>query len=412
MDLVRTRVGIGVAADRVRLVGVRGETVLWASEAEVSDGTDLAGAITELIDAAPLPRWPRPQVTAALGPTCAQTKLLTGLPPLTDPGSLEQLVREGAGRLFLKNGTPLVTSGVRVVEPGRVWAAAFDLSAVRAIEDACRGAGLRLRAIAPTAAVLGKAVEERSVVWRDGPLSVEVEFGDGGLVAARRRIATAPSERDAPPRPVGPLGVLGEGAWRFADAYGAALLPTEEPLTLRPGRVGARGKDAPRWRLAAASAALLFATGAALLAPGLAAMRAEREARARVAALADEWRRASQAEDELRGITAALTEVAEFDASRRPVTLLLAELALALPEGSAVTSLRIDTAGAYLTALTPRAAGILYPLERIPGVVGPEIAGPIVRERVGERDLERATFRFGLGELDPEPQKPFGGNER
>jgi hypothetical protein len=409
-------IGIAVARDHVRILGLGDGKIRWASEAELTDEASLAPAIVELLAAAPIPAWPRPAAIAAIGPAFAQTKAVAGLPPLTDPDSLRSVIQESAGRFFLRNGIPLVTSGVRLIEPGRAWVAAFNLPVVHAVESACRTARVRLRGITSTAVVLGRAVQDDSVVWQDGSLAIEAEFADGALIGVRRRSAgqaaapDAMSFGDESPRLAEPLADLGDAGWRFADAYGAALTPANEPILFRPGR--ATDREVPKWRLQAAATAFVVAVVAGLLAPGLAAIRAGDEARDRIATLAEEWRTAAAAESRLRETTAALGEVASFDASRRSVTLLLADLTRALPDGSALTSFQMDTTGGNLTALTPRAAGVLDALERVPGLVAPEIIGPVVRERVGERDLERVSLHFGIAKQDSTPRQPTEGGSQ
>jgi hypothetical protein len=105
-------------------------------------------------------------------------------------------------------------------------------------------------------------------------------------------------------------------------------------------------------------------------------------------------------ERELRRTTATLGEVAAFDGGRRSATLLLADLTRALPDSSAIAAIRVDTAGGTLVALTPRAATVLSGIERVPGIVAPEIPGPVTREAVRGRELERLTVRFRLDAED------------
>lgn len=350
-----TRIGLAVAADRIRVVAVRGGIVLWTSEADVTDGGSLVEAIAEIFAAAPLPRWPRPVVNVALGPAVAQTKHLRGLPPLADPHALVGLVQEGAGRFFLRNGSPLVTTGIRVVEPGEVWAAAFDQSTVHAVETACHTARLRLRALVPAAVVLGSALKGERILWHDGAVCTEIILADRQVTAVRRFPSALCPAASGPFEPVEPLARLGDEAGRFADAYGAATLPAKEPLVLRPGRGAPGTSDVPGWRRTTAAVACVLAV-----------------------------------------MSAALAEVAVFDAVHPSATLLLADLTRALPEGSAILTLRIDTAGGTLVALAPRAAAVLSPLGHIPGIVAPEIIGPMTREVADGRELERVTLRFRI----------------
>jgi hypothetical protein len=384
--------GIAVGADRIRAVTLKGGRIVAATESELEPGDSLQAAVAALLADTPLPRFPRPRVVVALGPSRAQTRRIAGLPPLQDARLLAQAVREGAGKFFLRNGVPLATTGVRMVEPGTVWAAALDEPAVRAVEAGCRAAGIRTVRFVPAVAVLGRALTDEQVLWPDGAAVAEVQLERGELRSVRR-LSAARAPLAPPPRPVAALARLGEEGWRFADAYGAASLPEYEPMVVRVG--GAAG-GVPRWRLALAGGALAAALAFAAVAPALRAMGAEDEARARIAAVHDRRRAAADTERELARMTAPLARAAEFDARRYSPTLLLADLTAALPPGTAIVAFRVDTAAGSVVALAPRAAAVVGPLEKVPGIVAPEIVGPVTREGLAGRELERVTIRFGL----------------
>ncbi|HEY0014672.1 MAG TPA: hypothetical protein VGC13_00075 [Longimicrobium sp.] len=385
--------GIAVGADRIRAVALKAGRIVAATEAEVGPGDSLSAAIAELLATAPLPRFPRPKVVVALGPSLAQTRRIAGLPPLEDGKLLAQMVREGSGKFFLRNGVPLATTGVRIVAPGTVWAAALDERAVRAVETGCRSAGVRVDRFVPAVAVLGRALVDTHLMWPDGGSVAEVRL-QGGELESVRRIAAAQAPAGAPPEAVPALARLGEHGWRFADAYGAASLPDYEPMVLRA--TGAGADDVPRWRMALAGGALAASLLFAAVAPAIKAMRAEDAAAGRIAAVQDRRRAASDTERELERVTQALAEAAAFDADRYSPTLLLADLTAALPQGSAVVAFTADTANGSVVALAPRAAAVVQPLEKVPGIVAPEIVGPVTREALAGRDLERVTIRFGI----------------
>lgn len=385
--------GIAVGADRIRAVALKGGRIVAATEAEVGPGDSLSAAVAELLSAVPLPRYPRPRVAVALGPSLSQTRRITGLPPLDDARLLAQVVREGAGKFFLRNGVPLATTGVRVIGPGAVWAAALDERAVRAVEAGCRSAGVRVDRFVPAVAVLGRALADAEVLWPDGGAVAEVRL-NGGEMQSVRRLSAAQAPAAPPPTPVAALARLGEDGWRFADAYGAASLPQYEPMVLRAS--GSAQGDVPGWRMALAGGALAAALAFAALAPAMRAMQAEDRAMGRIAAVQDRRRAASETERELARVTRALAEAAAFDAARYSPTLLLADLTAALPAGSAIVAFRADTADGSVVALAPRAAAVVRPLEKVPGVVAPEIVGPVTREALAGRELERVTVRFGI----------------
>jgi hypothetical protein len=400
---VSQKIGIAVAADRVRAVGVRRGVVLWALEAEVPGEAALATTLRDLLAHAPLPRRVRPRVGLAVGPSFSQVKLLRGLPPLTSSRTLARLVQEGAGRFFLRNGVPLLTTGVRVVGPGEVWAAAIEQQTVQQVESVCRELRLRLETIVPAAVALGRVMPHDQFVWHDGGVCLEVLCSAGILTAVKRcRAVDAP---DPTTHSVEALASLGPDGWRYADAYGAAMVPAGEALVLHRG--AGTVAPVPRWRMVAAFCACLLSMLTALILPGIAASRVAAQAEARLATLDVERRMAAEAEAELVRVTAALVEAAAFDAGRRSATLLLADLARALPEGSAVLTIRVDTAAGTMVVLSPRTASVLDPLERLPAIVSVEVVGPVTREQVGERALERVALRFALQrtpEVEPNPK--------
>jgi len=386
--------GIAVGADRIRAVALKAGRIVAATEAQVGPGDSLSAAVAELLSGAPLPRFPRPRVVVALGPSLAQTRRIAGLPPLEDARMLAQVVREGAGKFFLRNGVPLATTGVRIVEPGTVWAAALDERAVRQVEAGCRAAGVRAERFVPAVAVLGRALSGEHLLWPDGAAMAEVRL-QGGELASVRRIASAQAGDPPAPAAVPALARLGEEGWRFADAYGAASLPEYEPMVLRAAGATAAG-DIPRWRIGLAAGGLAAALLFAAVAPALRAMDAEDRAAGRIAAVQDRRRAAAETERELARVTSALAEGAACDSARYSPTLLLADLTAALPPGSAVISFRADTTSGSVVAVAPRAAGVVQPLEKVAGILSPEIVGPVTRESIAGRELERVMVRFGV----------------
>lgn len=397
---MRTRIGLAVAHGHVRAVLVRGEVIVWAGEDAVDDPSRVAEAITRLLRTLPIRRWFRRRMNAAVGPAFAQVRRVSGLPPLTDPGTLARIVQEGASRFFLRNGSPLVTTGVHLIEPGSVWVAAFDEPIVRAVVEGCRGARMRLRAVMPSVAVIAAGLEGEEFQWPDGPVTTYVQLEAGRIASVRRRAQREALSDQHMPVAREVLTTVQDGAWRFADAYGAAVMPANADLVMHPARPVASSRHVPRWRLAVASVAMMLGIAWALLAPGLAAQRAGRDARSVLAVLSEPQQAAILADADLRRITSVLDDVVRFDASRRSVIQLLTGLAEVLPERSALLTLRTDSGGATMAALAPRAAQVVTPLERLPGVTGVEIVGPVTREVVGTQQLERITLRFRFAKAD------------
>jgi hypothetical protein len=315
------------------------------------------------------------------------------------------VVREGAARFFLRNGVPLATTGVRVVGAGEAWAAALEQPVLDATAAACRVTGLKLRTAVPAVAVLSAAVAgtgDARVEWRDGPVRAELNVAAGRLTSTRRLPAFAsdaagPSE---PPVLVPALAGVGEQAWSYADAYGAAVLARDEPVALRLGGEAPLGGSVSGRRLTLASVACLLAATAAVAAPGVASLRTARIAERELAALGPAQRALAADELELRRVDAALSEIGAFVEARRSPTLFLDRLAEVLPEDVSLVSVRVDSAGGHVVALAPRAASVLAALDSVPDIAALEIVGPVTKEVVGSGTAtsgwsgERVTIRF------------------
>ena len=388
------RIGLAVSSDSVRMVAVRDERIVWARESPIGEGVSVGCAVTTLLKTATVPRWPRPRVIAAIGPAQSQVKRLTGLPPVTDARVLARLVQETPGRFFLKNGIPLTMTGVRLAEKGEAWSCALDTPVVQAIAEACLRQNFSLRGVVPTATVLSKSLEDARVVWRDGDVAAELSLR-GGLLEEIRRLPMGGEHETGSPVARPELQTLGSEAWRFADAYGAAMTRDDEPVAARPGRAGSyEARRTPRWRLIVAAAATFAAIAAAGFAPGVAAIHRAHAAERTLGALGTRRISAVRVETELHEVSAALAEIDEFQAGRRSPTVFLAQLADALPPTAQLVAVRLDSAGGNLVALAPRAGDAMSRIERMEDIQSPEIVGPVTREFVGQQEKERVTIRF------------------
>jgi hypothetical protein len=338
-------IGLAIERDRLRAVGVRGARVLWGVDAPITD-VPLADALAAFLGRLPLRRVGRPRVTVALGATFAQTKRLAGLPPIDDERVLAKTVQEHAARFFLKNGVPLVTTSVRLDAKGQPWGAALQKDVVDTIVSVCRASRLELAGIVP---------------------AIDVSKPE---VAA--------------------LAPLGREALDFAAAYGAAITPGA--LVWRTRAVA--DEQAPRWRITTIACAAGLALILAVLASGLGARMAEHRSIAHLATIAAPTRSAQRIARDNDLVTRALGEVASFDRGRRPVTVLMAALAKALPDGAALLALHVDSVGGSIVAFAPRAGALLTRLETVPGLAAPEITGPVTRETALGHEVERVTVRF------------------
>lgn len=398
----RARLGLGIGSERVSAVLVERGRIVWSTVRERTAFEPLEATLTRLLGAVPRRRWARrPAVVAAVGPTASQLKRIVGLPHLTEPAAVAALVRENVARFFLKDGVPLLTAGVRLVEPGIAWAAAVEAPLVASLERACRATGLVLGGVVPVAIALERAAEGETVEWRDGDARLTVALTDGAVATVRRSTAVA-GDGGSVLCPTSLIRGLEGGAVPVADAFGAAMLPHDEPLALRTAITAPAGPS--RRRLRAALAACAIACLAALLAPGLAAMWVAHRADRRLAAIAPRARAAATRAARLGHARREAETIADLAAGARPATLLLTEIARALPERAALVALEVNasTGTGSLVAIAPRATQVMDAVERVSAFASPTIEGPVTPESVGGTTVERLTVRVRvLPALEP-----------
>ncbi|MGH7334197.1 MAG: hypothetical protein ACREKS_15935 [Candidatus Rokuibacteriota bacterium] len=390
-----TRVGLALAHDAVRAVALRQNRIVWAAEAPMAEGQPLEAIIRCLLAEAPVSPLPRPILSAAVGPHAAQVKLVTGLPDITDADTLAAIIREGVGSFFLKNGVPLITTGARAERAGAALAAALDLPSVEAIRKACRARGWRLGFIAPAAVVLPLALEDQCFAWADGRLVLEITCSERALGSVRTRLAGATDSVKPPTQPTPALATLGVRAVRFADAYGAAVLETGEPLALNPLTGGPWSGAEARRRLILPGIVLLMGIASLVLSP-LAASWAAKRAEARLGEVRpDQSQAMASALSQLDRVTNMLEDLRGFAASRTSATVLLGEMTRALPDGSMLATFELDEVrGVQVVVLTPRPGAVLSALERLPGIGSAELVGPVRRESVAGRELQQVAVRL------------------
>ncbi len=394
MIALRPRLGLGIGRRRVSAVWLDGDTVRWAASRPRSDDEALARTLGALLAACPRSRLRPPIVNAAIGPHGAQLKLVCDLPAVAEPASLAAVVREHASRFFLKNGVPLLVSGARGVSPTSAWLAAFEEPLVRAIVDACDALGLTVHVVTPTAVALRFAMSAETIVWNDDGVYLAVTYAGGAVKSVRSASGTGASE--ALPAFAPTFRALTGRAAELMDAAGAARVSRAEPIALR-GRTIRLTREPSRRRLLLCLTVCAVAIVTALLSPGIASWRVARAVRAHDMGLQARVRDTERDARDLASVTSALSAIASFTQARRSTTLLLAQLTRALPEGTALLAVQLDSAGAgNIVAVGPRAAAVVDAVERVPGIASPEIVGPVTRETAAGRALDRVTVRFHL----------------
>jgi len=351
----------------------------------------------------------RPQpVFVAIGPSGVQLKRLIGLPAGLHVRVLRQVVETSEHRYFVCREPGLV-GGVESLRDGPVWATRFDRGTIESVQRGVATSGARVRSAVPSVVALTAASNGTRARVRDGRMRVEVQHKATRLERiewcidetnasdpSRRSANHASDELSAVPE----LAVLGADAATFAAAYGAVVLGGHHPLAYRlPRSARAEGhvEHISKWRLCVAVAACAVGIAGALVAPVARARRDESAARERLVAMNAAYRRALAAERSIADLSEIVEGVGAFERSRHARTSLLVAVARAIPADGFVASLRADSSAVTITVLAPRAARVLETIDGLPGVTGAEIAGPITREVIAGREVERATIQFRLG---------------
>lgn len=397
--------GIGISSESVRAIRVRGADIEWSTERVITEARQLDVALDEVLAEAVGTSRRSSEVTVAVGPSCAQLRRLTRLPPVS-AGMLDALIQENASRFFLRNGVPVVTTSVARDDDGAVWAGAIEQPVIRSVANACARHRLKLIGIVPSVAVLHYALTIDSITWPDGEFTAVVEY-ERGRIVAHRRVASDPAvERTdlTATELTPPLREIGAAGWRFADAYGAALAGPRPILATHPTASSARTHPWLGHRLLPSGVACGLALIVATTAPGVAAIRDEHRSLRALAALGAAADEAAVAEHQYAVARSELRELRRFSEQGRSVTLMLASITRALAAPAMLTSIQFDSAGGTLTAIAPSASSVLQQLDSVHAMKDMVIVGPVVPETGSS---EGATLPAG----SPESSRP-GRTER
>ncbi len=371
-----------VRSESLRAVAVdRRRAVVWQATVEHGADVEYETSIAKLLSSAPRAIKRRP-VVALIGASHAQLKTLGNLPASSDMGTLARVVAEAPRRFFAVASAAPITSSVERDDANRLWCAAFDRRVVNGVVAGVNGAHLRLEAVAPLIALVAAGVSDGTVTHVDGDAVAIATVQKNKMTCVERRVGAAES------------GAGNEAAIEAApiDLDAARMVARPAPLSWRPPPSGAFGGHGFRFGLIAASSCILTLSAAGASTAGT--IRIGARASRHLASLGDVPTRVAASAAELQRVTSAIDQIERFAVTRRCMTKLLRDISEALPDSTAITTLRVDSLGVFLTALSPHAADIVPALANVDGAVTPQLAGSATRESVAGARLERATFRF------------------
>lgn len=395
----RGALGISVESTGVRIVHLVRGRISWAVEVPVEPGEpDLAGALSAALREIPggTRRVARCRAVIGLGAEHARIRRLDGLPAINEMGTLSALVRESPRRWFVLDGAIPTTGEVCRLADGSPWSFAFDARLGQALAAECEKVGISPYAIVHAGTVLDLAIEETGFVWRDGPGAIDVRMEGGELHSVAQFAEPAAEATNLSFR--APAAALGDAATRFAVAVGASLAAARVARLRSPFRFRtATNAAVPRWRARLAQVALAFSTLLALGAFPLSSFVSRAASQRQLSKLSTVAGPAIAAEVQLAAVTDSLSAIDRRRAESRSSVILLSRLAQSLPQGAAIVAVRIDTTQGVVVVLGPRAGTMADRIAEIPGVIAPELVGPILSEVANGATRERATIRFGWG---------------
>lgn len=346
---MRPIVGLGVSPSAVTAVAVDRGVIAWRDQIAVESAESIGAAVTMLLRS-----WKRikgARVIAAFGAHFSRVNAVRGLESVHSAAIVSEAVAASADRFFLRIDGGMCVSPASRLADGNWHAAAFSLTTLGAVGEACAAAGAELDRVIPALSQSNRIAAAGVREWIDTSVN---PFAGAQLAAGSRRGA---------------------------------------PLSLPSASSVARSGRVLRMRRAVLAGCAALAAVSALAAP---AVSAEHQRRAAEHALAHDQtalRPVAAAMAQLTESSRLLEQIDDFAASRRSMLGYLSALARALPESTAVLSLNIDSVAVTTVLVTRAGPGVLDGLARVPGLEAPRVLGPFSREQIGGVELERVAVR-------------------
>jgi hypothetical protein len=398
------RLGIAVTGTEIRAVLMRRTRIMWHGCVELVGGESVCEGVERLLAMVPARLMGRrfaPRVTVAIGLAHSQLKQIDGLPAMKEQKMLSRIVRENCASFFLRTGARVVVSDVEQRTDGTNWAAAFDADVVDEVLVALRKRGISRPSILPYVAAVAPLLLPGTHHLTAGDVAVQLTTMEGRVTAIRRWTGSVPpGELLVLPAATAVVRAIGA---EYLAAYGAAAAASNAPYGWHPEPDAQRTRLVDRARIIAATLLLAVAASAALVAPGARAKRTTAEASGELATNRAVQLEAARLEGTLRRVSTQLDRIEHFRGARGQMTMLLGAVSQALPESTAMLSLRVDTLEGTFVALTPHAADILPLLAVVDPIVNARIIGSVTRENQEQARVERTTVRFRRRRILPSP---------
>ncbi|MDB4913036.1 MAG: hypothetical protein JWM95_680 [Gemmatimonadetes bacterium] len=395
--MVSLIIGLAVSRSALRVVALRRGHIVWTHMVARSRDASLSADIERLLAERPAMVRRRARLVAAVGAAESQLRPLAGLPSVKRT-ELDAMIAQNVDRFFVQGSGRQRISAPQIGDENDVWVAAVPEDVVAEIAKACHATGIVCDGVVPVAAVLHHLTSgdaDADVLWEDDGIRLRVAYRAGRPKTVIRERAEGGDVNSATTS----LDLRSDVDPSFAAALAATRVRRGDAFVIAVNTRDVVQRARARVRMSAWIAIAVAGLIVAAWVPGAQSeMRAAR-AHAGIAKLARKEHELRAAERELARATVTINAINAFEASRRSATVLLGELALALPDSTAITTLRVDSTSGALTVLTVHAPATLDAMAGIPGIAHPQLAGSITREMSAGRELERASIRFTLAPL-------------
>lgn len=342
---MRLRIGISIDGDAIHAVAVRRRAVVWRGACIARSRDGLRDDISALLK--PCPRAKHSRAVAVLGSGHARVKPLRGFEKVSRPELVDQAILANPERFFLREERGLVFSHAFKGDGGVWHVAAFSRATTLAAEGGCIDASVEL--VRCLARVTGPSMSL--------PEDLDVEFGRAYQAATEKGRSQFYSNSDS----------------------------TNSRIRLRR-----------RMRRRLLGGLIAAACIAVLIAPTISAERLRRAATAQLEEARIPLRPVAASMAALAKATSMLRRIDEFDRSRQSMLRYLSSLSDALPESTAVLSMRVDTATATTVIVTRSGPSVLGEFAAMPQLVAPRLIGAVSREQIGGVEYDRLAVRAQL----------------
>ncbi len=369
--MVIARMTLWVEGTRIRLIGERGSERLERVTSEIpQDRMQLAGVLSSILEHI---GGARASAVVVIGYPHAHVREVATLPLNAQLRDVRAALTLGKERFLRRRVGGLTVLGVW---RGRgAWIVAeCDAELLDAVVSAASSAGIEVRAVITEQALRARDVGNGRAESVALNARIEMEVQAGTPVGIRTQFTPAEAKEDS--------------ACHVDERRARRVDGVFDP------RARSRMTRFRRRLLLLSGAASLAAIALGGFAPGLVAHSAARRAEHALRGVDSLFASLADSGVRLHEYITNARAIAAFERIGYATRLDIGGIARALPEGSAILSLSVDSAALRLVVLTPRGAGLLAGSVLDPNWAQATLVGPIVREQANGVAFERVAIEM------------------